>query len=84
MGRVVIVIAVVSLTVYALVSISQAHPERVRLMPRWLWFLICLAAPVAGPVTWLLFGQPSAGGTSRTSDRRPIGPDDDPDFLRKL
>lgn len=84
MPRVVLVLLVVALTVYALVEAAQAHSSRVRLMPRWLWIVAILCVPVAGPVSWLLFGRPRGRGITGQQPPRPIAPDDDPDFLRRL
>ena len=82
MPRVLLVIVIVAVTVYALVEAAQAHPNRTRLMPRWLWFVAIIAAPVLGPVCWFALGRPEGGGVS--GRRPPIAPDDDPDFLRRL
>lgn len=82
MPRVLLVLAIVAVTVYALVEAVQAHPSRVRLMPRWLWMVAIVALPILGPVGWFALGRPAGGvGPGR---HRPIAPDDDPDFLRRL
>ena len=79
MPRVVIVIVIVAVTVYALVEATQAHPNRTRLLPRWLWFVAIIALPILGPVGWFALGRPVP-----QVRRPPIAPDDDPDFLRGL
>lgn len=80
MGRVLIILAIVMLTIYCVVEVAQAHPTRVRAMPKWLWAFVVIAIPVIGPVTWLLAGRPQ----SVQGRRRSLGPDDDEDFLRGL
>ncbi len=79
MPRVLLVLVIVAVTVYALVEAAQAHPNRVRTMPRWLWLVAIIALPVLGPVGWFALGRPPA-----PQGRPPIAPDDDPDFLRGL
>lgn len=84
MPRVLLVLLVVALTVYALVEAAQARPGRVRLMPKWLWIAAIVVLPVLGPLGWFLLGRPKRPGLSDGAGRRPIAPDDDPDFLRRL
>ncbi|MGC4154767.1 MAG: PLDc N-terminal domain-containing protein [Propionicimonas sp.] len=82
MGRVLPVVIIVMLMIYAVVEVAQADPLRVRLMPRWLWAVAIILLPGAGAVAWLLFGRPSKTRSNRP--RPPRAPDDDPDFLRNL
>ncbi len=82
MPRVVIVIIVIALTVYALIEAIGADQARVRLMPRWLWLAAIACLPGVGALGWLALGRPT-GGTPRPPNR-PIAPDDDADFLRGL
>ena len=88
MPRVLLVALVVFATIYAFVDCVQTDRRRVRIMPKAVW-LIAVLVPVVGPVFWLVAGhtdarggQPPSRGPSRPSG--PRGPDDDPDFLRKL
>jgi hypothetical protein len=37
-----------------------------------------------GAIAYLIWGRPKRQGPGRGGPRRAIGPDDDPDFLRKL
>lgn len=82
MGRVLPVVIIVMLMIYAVVEVAQADPLRVRLMPRWLWAVAIILLPGAGAIAWLLFGRPTKEPTNRP--RPPRAPDDDPDFLRNL
>lgn len=82
MGRVLPVIILAMLMIYAVVEVAQADPLRVRLMPRWLWVVAIILLPGVGALAWLGFGRPT-----RSTGRRPTppkAPDDDPDFLRRL
>lgn len=90
MGRVLLVAAAVFATIYALVDCAQTNRQQVRVLAKPVWFIVILV-PVLGPLMWFVAGRhdarggPSIGrpkGGSRPPG--PRGPDDDPDFLRKL
>ena len=61
MGRVLPVIVLAMLMIYAVVEVAQADSLRVRLMPRWLWVVAIILLPGVGAIAWLLFGRPTAG-----------------------
>jgi hypothetical protein len=98
MIRVVIYLVELSLLVYALIDCIQTEGERVRNLPKIGWILLIVLVPVVGPIAWLLAGRPQRGGsgqpswrpssaggpTPRSGSRPPLGPDDDPEFLRHL
>ena len=84
MPRVILVIALIALILYALIEAVQADRDRVRLMPRWLWIVAILLLPGVGAAGWLLAGRPRARGHGGGEPGRPLAPDDDPDFLRRL
>jgi hypothetical protein len=79
--RVVVVLVVLGVTVYALVDCWGSDGPSVRLLPRALWFLVVLV-PVVGPVLWLVAGRPRE--VMDAPHPRPVAPDDDPEFLRRL
>jgi hypothetical protein len=79
--RVVVVLVVIGVTVYALVDCAGSDGPSVRLLPKPLWFLVVLV-PVAGPVLWLVAGRPR--DLPEAPRARPLAPDDDPEFLRRL
>ena len=87
MLRVVFIAIVVFATIYALVDCVQTDGRRIRIMPKPVW-LLAILVPVAGPLSWFLAGRTgTSGGPARGSGGRPTGPrgpDDDPDFLRRL
>jgi hypothetical protein len=80
-----------ALTVVALIDCLSAESSGIRFLPRALWIMIIVLAPLLGPVAWFLTGRPIPGVTpdrvaraSREAARRPLAPDDDPEFLRRL
>ena len=80
-------LATVALTVYAVVDCIQTDDSRVRNLPKVLWILLVLLFPLVGPIAWLVAGRPprtTPGQGPRPQARPPRGPDDDPDFLRRL
>ena len=81
MARILPVLIVALLIVYCVVEVAQADPDRVRIMPRWLWAVVVIALPGLGAVAWLILGRPVRNQPPRG---RPPAPDDDPDFLRGL
>jgi hypothetical protein len=82
MLRVVLVLVVIGVTVYAVVDCSRSDAQDVRLLPKPLWFLAVLLLPPAGGLLWLVAGRPVDGPQAPRA--RPVAPDDDPEFLRRL
>lgn len=81
MLRLVLVLVVVGVAVYALVDCWRSDGDAVRLLPRSLWFLVVLV-PLVGGVLWILTGRPADEVAAPAV--RPLAPDDDPEFLRRL
>ena len=81
MLRVVVVLVVIGLLVYALVDCLRADARDLRLLPRPVWVLLILL-PLAGPLLYLLLGRPVRAPEEPTV--RPLAPDDDAEFLRQL
>jgi hypothetical protein len=84
--RVLPLILILVLSIYCWIEIAQSEPRHVRQLPRGLWALL-VCVPLIGPVAWLVYGRPN--GTSRPpaprpAKPRPLAPDDDPDFLRRI
>jgi hypothetical protein len=76
---------------WAIFDSISADGRRVRNLPKWAWVAIVLVFLEVGALAWALLGrprgsgQPPAGaGSRRTGSSTPVGPDDDPDFLRGL
>jgi hypothetical protein len=93
----ILVALTVVLTVFAVVDAAVADRTRVRGLPRPAWFIVIVFIPLVGALLWFFVGRPrragggfsepprrQTGGNRRRSSPRPSGPDDDPDFLRRL
>ena len=82
----------IAVTVYAVVDCIQTDDAQVRGLPKPLWVLLILLFPVVGAIAWFIAGRPQRGApgpgpSGRGSSHQPPpprGPDDDPDFLRRL
>lgn len=83
------------LLAYALVDVIATDGHLIRNLPKVIWVIVVILVPVIGPVTWILLGRPRGAsllpGTTgrdyaapRRDPRRPLAPDDDPEFLRRL
>lgn len=78
---------ILALTIYAVVDCIQTDDERVRNLPKLIWVLLILLFPLVGSVSWFIAGRPQRPEAGRGPGHRPPpprGPDDDPDFLRRL
>jgi phospholipase D-like protein len=75
---------------WAIFDSLTCDEKRVRNLPRWAWVVVILVFLEFGALAWALFGRPRAGqlaahGSQSQGPRRgPVGPDDDPDFLRNI
>ena len=82
----------IAVTVYAVVDCIQTDDAQVRGLPKLLWLLLILLFPIVGAIAWFIAGRPQRGTTGGGPSGRgpshrpppPRGPDDDPDFLRRL
>ncbi len=90
MLRVLMILIPVAVSVYALIDAIMAPRAAVRLMPKWTWIVVIVLLWLGGAVLWFFLGRPrvrksGANPPKRQSTRhRPMGPDDDPDFLWSL
>jgi hypothetical protein len=73
-------VAVVALTVYALVDLFVTQAGRVRAFPKPAWIAVIVALPVLGPILWLFVGK----NRRVTRYTRPMFPDDDMGFLGRI
>jgi len=79
------VLVAVVLVVYSLYDLAATPRERVQHMPKLGWALLIVCAPYAGALLWIIFGVAKGRPAGPPPPPRgPIGPDDDPDFLRGL
>jgi hypothetical protein len=89
--RLLIIVIPLGLTIYSLVDCIQTDEAKVQYIPKLLWMLLIALFSVVGSAAWLLAGRPrrSARGPNGYADGTdpvspPKGPDDDPEFLRRL
>ncbi len=78
-GLIVLIIFTVFVTAFA----ASADRNSVRVLPKYVWVLLCLLITPIGGFLYLLFGRP-IDGPGRRQRPRPSAPDDDPQFLRDL
>jgi hypothetical protein len=78
------VILSLALTIYCAVDAIQTRDGAARNLPKIAWLILILLFPVVGPAAWLIAGRPRKGQPGLPQQRRPRGPDDDPDFLKDL
>lgn len=73
--------------VWALVECLQTPSPQVRTLPKLVWVLVIVVLPLLGALAWFVAGRPARNAGGGGAGRRlpgPMGPDDDPDFLRRL
>ncbi|MDM7890941.1 PLDc N-terminal domain-containing protein [Curtobacterium caseinilyticum] len=74
----IVVVAAVAFTVYAVIDCATMPRQRIRSLRRGWWVLLVVVLPVLGGVLWFLLGRaPATPGPGP----RYRGPEDDPDFL---
>lgn len=77
--------AVALFTIFVTVFASSADSRSVRVLPKPAWILLCLFVPVVGGLLYLAIGRPiSDAQPKKSGTRKPVAPDDDPQFLRDL
>ena len=81
--RLLLFLAVVTFSVWALIDVAQTPEPRLRLLAKPLWSLVVLV-PLLGPTAWFLQGRSPQPSGSAALTPRPLAPDDDPEFLRRL
>jgi hypothetical protein len=87
MPRVLLGLLVLGMTIYAVIDAIQTEDAQVQHLPKLMWILLILLFAPIGPIAWFVVGRqrgPQNGRPSRNYPSAPRGPDDDPDFLRKL
>lgn len=71
-------------TIFTTVYAAAAEKNEVRLLPKWVWVLLCLLVPFFGGLLYLMVGRPLGRGPQGGGRSRIIAPDDDPNFLSDL
>jgi hypothetical protein len=84
MVKVFLVLAAIGVTIYAGIDCLRSDDAEIRGLPKPLWLLVIIAAPLFGGLMYLLLGRQPASGPPSSGRLRTIAPDDDPDFLRSL
>lgn len=84
MVRVLPILIGLALAVYALVDCIQTPEEDVRGIPKIFWIILIVIGTFVGPIAWLIAGKERRLPGRRQGPRGPLGPDDDPDFLRGI
>jgi hypothetical protein len=85
--RVLLTVAIVFASIYAFIDCAQTDRRLVRVLAKPVWLLVTFV-PVLGPLFWFVAGRTDLRGgkppQGPARPRGPLGPDDDPDFLRRL
>jgi Phospholipase_D-nuclease N-terminal len=96
MLRLLPMLVILGLALVALIDCLARDDDEIRGLPKVVWVFVILLFPLIGSLAWFLAGRPTsilAGPLWRSGDdaatpepprRRPLAPDDDPDFLRGL
>ena len=85
MARVILLLATVGVTIYALIDCWQREERTVRALPKALWFAVIAFLPLIGGLLWLTVGRGrQIEGDGLQLPRNATAPDDDDDFLRSL
>ncbi|BCJ41880.1 hypothetical protein GCM10010168_75680 [Actinoplanes ianthinogenes] len=75
----------VALVVVAVIDCLATERSRVQHFPRGAWLLLVICCPVAGAIAWFRAGRASSGRVAIPAARNaPVGPEDDPEFVRML
>jgi hypothetical protein len=77
-------LVVVALSVVALIDCLRTERSRVQSFPRGAWTVLILLCPVFGALAWFRAGRTSPVPVSAPAATAPIGPEDDPEFVRQL
>ena len=73
----------IALIIYALADIARTDESAIKILPKWAWFLISIFVTPIGPIAWLIAGKDRKRRPPKRG-KGPIGPDDDPDFLKGI
>ena len=85
MLRLILVLAVIGVTIYALIDCLRSTPAELRGVPRPVWLLLIVVFAPVGGVVWIVVSRWTPDGPGRGGGGpRTVAPDDDPDFLHSL
>lgn len=84
MARVLLFAFIIGITIYALLDwgfySKQGTPGGLN---RWFWLVVIIVLPILGPLVWVLL-RIVGGAAALEEPRRPVAPDDDPEYLAYL
>lgn len=91
MPRSIPILIILGLAIYSFFDVLKTDDSRIRRWPRTAWLVIVLV-PVLGAALWFGIGRPRRSRDrydppriiSLKPNSRPVAPDDDPSFLRRL
>ena len=84
MLRVLSLVLVFGVTIYALLDCARADETQIKKLPKWGWLLAILFTGIFGPIAYLTIGRIRGPKGPKPGKKRILPPDDDPDFLRGL
>lgn len=85
--KLVLFLVAAGFVLWSLIDLVQTPATEVRTLPKPVWALAIVLFPVLGSFAWLVLGTGTDRedpGPGRGGQPRPLAPDDDPDFLRRL
>jgi hypothetical protein len=86
MLRVLPILIVVGLALYTFFDVLTTDKRQLRSLGKGAWLIVALI-PAVGAMLWFLVGRPASRRSGKGPGRRPprpVAPDDDPAFLRRL
>jgi hypothetical protein len=88
MIRLIIPLLLTAVMVFSIVDIATIDRARVRVLPKGVWIFIVIITSILGSILWFTIGRGRKGQAApagRPGGRaRPVGPDDDPDFIDNI
>jgi phospholipase D-like protein len=94
MLRLIPVVLILGFALLALIDLLSRDDDDIRGLPKIVWAFVILLFPLLGSLAWFFAGRPRqpsgsplwrpGGGFPESARRRPVAPDDDPEFLRRL
>lgn len=100
MLRVLLYVLPIILTIFAIVDCALTDDDDVPHLPKFIWIILIFLFPIVGAIVWFIlsrhhrrqrYGAQASmapanpfAAPARTTRRRPVAPDDDPEFLRQL
>ncbi len=89
MARILLVIAVLAVTIYALADwASRSRTQTPGKVNRWVWLAVIVLLPLVGPLAWIIAGLVTRAEAARQpvaeESEETLRPDDDPDAISDL